>query len=504
MASSPAAAAARPAPSAALLCALLLAITAYRAWALAASGLDLYVDEAQYWTWAKQLAWGYFSKPPVIAAVIAGTTAVCGDGALCVKSGALLIYPLVTLLLYATARRLFDARVAFWTAVVFFTLPGVSFSSLIISTDVPLFLCWCAALYAYLRAIDAQGWRWWLLAGVAAGVGLLTKYTMLIFAVSVLLHLSIAAPYRHWLRRPQPWFTMLVAALVFAPNLLWNAAHGWPTLHHTTAISGLEGQAPAGLMAHLHFKSLADFVGGQFAILGPVFLLAWLLQLAARGDWRADARYRLLLCFALPFLAVITLQALLGRANANWAAMAYATATIFVVARLVQQGQWRWLYFGIGFNVAAALLAYHYDALWQLTGREQTRRSDFYKRVRGWSEFGMQASALHAQHPDALFLGDSRDVIAELMYYTQPHALDAVKWNPSGAIDDHYALTTTLADKTGRDFLYVTRNEGLAPGMQASFASVEALPPIHVAIHADYALGFHVWLLRDFRGYRSE
>ena len=86
-------------------------------------------------------------------------------------------------------------------------------------------------------------------------------------------------------------------------------------------------------------------------------------------------------------------------------------------------------------NVAAALLAYHYDALWQLTGHEQTRRSDFYKRVRGWSEFGAQASALHAQHPDALFLGDSRDVIAELMYYTQPHALDAVKWNPSGAID---------------------------------------------------------------------
>ncbi len=83
------------------LLAIIALLTAWRALAIAASGLDLYVDEAQYWTWSQALAWGYFSKPPMIAAVIAATTSVCGDGELCVKSGALLLYPFTTMLIWA-------------------------------------------------------------------------------------------------------------------------------------------------------------------------------------------------------------------------------------------------------------------------------------------------------------------------------------------------------------------------------------------------------------------
>ena len=66
---------------------IVLALSLWRAIVILTSPLDLYVDEAQYWTWAQALDWGYFSKPPMIAAVIAATTAVCGDGVACVKSG---------------------------------------------------------------------------------------------------------------------------------------------------------------------------------------------------------------------------------------------------------------------------------------------------------------------------------------------------------------------------------------------------------------------------------
>ena len=53
------------APTLALITAIL---TAYRLWVIQHLGIDLYVDEVQYWTWSQALAWGYFSKPPVIAA----------------------------------------------------------------------------------------------------------------------------------------------------------------------------------------------------------------------------------------------------------------------------------------------------------------------------------------------------------------------------------------------------------------------------------------------------
>ena len=72
----------------------LLAITVWRAWVVVHVHAGLHVDEAQYWVWAQALDWGYYSKPPVIAALIAASTALLGDGLLGVKALAMLCYPL--------------------------------------------------------------------------------------------------------------------------------------------------------------------------------------------------------------------------------------------------------------------------------------------------------------------------------------------------------------------------------------------------------------------------
>ena len=46
---------------------LTVALLAWRFWVVQQLGITLYIDEAQYWTWAQHLDWGYFSKPPGIA-----------------------------------------------------------------------------------------------------------------------------------------------------------------------------------------------------------------------------------------------------------------------------------------------------------------------------------------------------------------------------------------------------------------------------------------------------
>ena len=63
-----------------LLLALAAILLAWRFWVVPHAGITLYVDEAQYWTWAQALDWGYFSKPPGIAALIALSTTLFGDG----------------------------------------------------------------------------------------------------------------------------------------------------------------------------------------------------------------------------------------------------------------------------------------------------------------------------------------------------------------------------------------------------------------------------------------
>ena len=91
---------------------IVLGLTAYRAWVVFNNGLPLYVDEAQYWFWAQNLAWGYYSKPPMIAAVIAATTAICGESEACVRVASLIFYPLSTIVLFFLTSRLFDEKIA--------------------------------------------------------------------------------------------------------------------------------------------------------------------------------------------------------------------------------------------------------------------------------------------------------------------------------------------------------------------------------------------------------
>jgi hypothetical protein len=129
--------------------------------AAAATGHHAYGDEAQYWTWAENLDWGYYSKPPASRALIWVSTRLFGDGLIGVKALAMLCYPLAAAACWAIAARLYDRRTAFWSALAVLTLPIFSWLGLFVSTDALLTLCWTLALWAWLRALDTDRWRDW-------------------------------------------------------------------------------------------------------------------------------------------------------------------------------------------------------------------------------------------------------------------------------------------------------------------------------------------------------
>ena len=151
------------------LCLCLGALLALRLAAVYFNKTDLVLDEAQYWTWSRELAFGYFSKPPMIAWVIRGASALCGDGEACLRSTSPVLHTITALVIYLIGRALYSPRVGFWSAIVFATLPGVSYSSLLITTDVPLVLCWSIMLYAWVMLVKRQSMGFAILLGVASG-----------------------------------------------------------------------------------------------------------------------------------------------------------------------------------------------------------------------------------------------------------------------------------------------------------------------------------------------
>src|SRR4051812_21223403 len=93
-----------------------LGVTLLRLLWLTAGRTDLYPDEAQYWLWSLSPDWGYFSKPPLIAWIIAATTALFGEGVFGVRAAAPLLHFGASLAIYGAAQRLYDARTACWSA----------------------------------------------------------------------------------------------------------------------------------------------------------------------------------------------------------------------------------------------------------------------------------------------------------------------------------------------------------------------------------------------------
>lgn len=470
---------------------IVLGLTAYRAWVVFTNGLPLYVDEAQYWFWAQNLAWGYYSKPPMIAAVIAVTTSICGSTEPCIRVGSLIFYPLSTFVLFFLTRRLFDEKTAFISGLIFISLPAVGLSSLLISTDVVLFFFWTLALFAFVRVLKSDAWFDWILLGVALGLGLLTKYTMGIFFLSAALYLVLSGRW-HVFIKPRAWIAVLIAAAVFAPNLGWNWQHHFPTFQHTADISHLE-------QAGWHWRSFVQFFGGQFGVFGVIFFPLLLMMLVHFKRLLQLPHAGLLLSFTLPFLLIISLQALLGTANANWAAPSYVAATILVAAWLVSWQHQRLLLLGLLLNTALFVGLYHYQTLAQWFGVELTAKNDVYKRLRGWDEIGKQYLAIQAQYPKALPLAEERGVISELSYYARPAGLKIVSWNPEHKLRHHYDLVTRLEGRVGQDFLLVST--GTLPAEMAKyFRTSGQVGELVAVIHANYQLRYPVYHLQHFKG----
>jgi 4-amino-4-deoxy-L-arabinose transferase-like glycosyltransferase len=472
---------------------VIVILTVYRASVLWSSGYNLFVDEAYYWGWAQHLDFGYYSKPPMIALLIAMTTSVCGDGEFCIKSGALLVHPLTALLVFYIAKMLYNARVGFYAALTYLTMPGIAWSSMIISTDVVLLFYWAVALLLFIKALRTDNIGYWLAAGLAGGLGLQSKYNMLVFPLSVVVFLMADEHHRQQLKRPGVYSAMVVAVLVFLPNLLWNAYYGFPTFQHTAEISEVGEKS-------LHIDTLAAFLGGQLGVFGLVFfpLMVYLFT-RAKSLWHSEA-YRLLICFALPFVALISLLAFLGTANANWATPTYIAGCVLVAAYLIERKKITLWIVAVAINVVLASTAYHWHAITNILDIKLTAKNDPYKRVEGWPALAKSVEQILKQYPSAILLGDARDTIAQLIYYVKPHPFNAVRWNPRGLLRDHYDLTTSMKDKVGKDFIFVTKHANLSL-LKASFESVTLIKKIHVAIHDDYALDDQVYYLRGFKGY---
>lgn len=467
---------------------VLLALVAWRFLAARDAGLDLSIDEAQYFLWSLEPAWGYFSKPPMIAWVIAASTALCGDSEACIRLPALLLFAASAGIVAAIAARLHDARTGLWAGVAFATLVLTSFYSWAMTTDSILLFFWSLSLWLFLRALDRDAWRDWLALGLCVGLGLLTKYTMSLFLGCALLVLWF--DHRPRLASPKPWLAALLACSFLVPNLLWNLEHQFATLRHTAEISQLDREL-------FNPASLAAFLAAQFGVMGPLLFAALLAASADRSTWRTDPRFRLLGLFALPVLSLFVILSLLSRAHANWAAPAYVSATAFAVIWLLRHGHRRWLMAALALNLVLAATLYHWHRIAPAIGIELKKGTDPFHPLRGWAIAGETlAQSLQESECHTLIAAD-RGTLVELAYYARRalgKPVTPLSYNPTSQIRNHFELT---ADIGRRPFgCAVLAGNVEEATLRREFAEIAPLGEL-AAPNGTLAL----WRVAGFRGY---
>jgi 4-amino-4-deoxy-L-arabinose transferase-like glycosyltransferase len=454
-----------------VIIAIFVLITLVRLAGLATSDVDLFTDEAQYWSWSRELSWGYFSKPPLIAWIIRVAETVCGSSEVCVRAPSPIFYFGTCVIIYLIGRKLYGPVVGFWAALLMMCGIALDFSARIISTDVPLVFFWALALWAYVNLLERVSWSWALTLGAAIGLGLLAKYAMAYFVLGMLLAAVLDHNARALLRNRLVWLGLGIALIIAMPNLIWVLQHNFVTFRNVASAARTSG----GLQ--LHPLAALEFLAAQFAVFGPVVFAAFLLAIARIQSWEGASANRIMLSFALPPLVIITIVALYSRAYANWAATGTISATILAAAVLAQGRAWRWLGFsvGLGLVVQAVLLVGDAAAYRVALPFLPPGKSDVYHRTLGFRELANQAGQLVTAADANTIVGEDRGTVAALLYYLRDRPVQILAW-PSPLIP-MFDMTRPLTTDARQPTIFVTECPS-ARRLAAHYAMVDQLGEI--------------------------
>ncbi len=474
-----------------LALAIVFGVTAVRLAALIVSPLELYPDEAQYWWWAQSPAFGYFSKPPMIGWIIWATTAVFGNAEWAIRLASPLIHAGTALLLFGIGQRAGDVRTGFWSSIAYLTLPGVAYSSVLISTDVPLLFFWALALYAFLRGLEARSWVWTILCGAALGFGLLSKYAMAYFVVCAVLAAILLPSARRMVFSRHGLAALVVGLVILSPNIWWNAHHHFATVGHTESNADWS-------RAHFSILNALGFLGGQFGVFGPIMMAGLIVALWRLARSRMKSQPDLLLsAFVLPPILIITVQAFIADANANWAATAYVAAVPIAVAALLQWWKGAALWASIALHGLAMLLLCAIVVAPSVA--DGLGLGNAFKRMEGWSALGRAVASQAAAQPYDAIVAENRSIVAELLYYARPRHIPILVWDRDSRIRDHFQMTLRLTPAHGRHVLLAVEPSA-ARKVLATFDSIRPLRTVTILVggHRTRAISLY-----DARGYEG-
>lgn len=367
--------------------------------------VDLAGDEAYYWEWGQHLDWGYFSKPPGIAWLMAGAHWISPDSTIGIRFLACLLGFGGSWFVVLTAKRCFGIQPAVWVGAAWILTPANSALHLLLTIDAPLVFFWAMAIWAFREWIHTKGnsYKFGLLFGIALMGGILSKQMMLVFFPIVCLYLLLESNLRIYLLRPSLWVAFVIGHLGLVPPIWWNAQNNWITFQHT--MHHFESASP-GIG-----KSLSRFFelfGAELGLVSPVlFILLFISGFGVLKNWKkVSSDGRLFWWLSFPAILAMFFLTFRQRVNPNWPA-------VFLIGGTLLSGGYFWNkwettknsskparnWVRISVRVAAVFTICAYLALISVsTGVIKFPGFDPSARIRQWSSIATDVQSIVTRH----------------------------------------------------------------------------------------------------------
>ncbi|MEW6007160.1 MAG: glycosyltransferase family 39 protein [bacterium] len=304
----------------------LLFLFLFRLWYI--TQVPITGDEAYHWEWSRHLDWGYYDHPPMVGYFIYLFTRL-GSSLFFVRFASVVVSLGLSIFVYLLTKVLFnDEEMGIISGILVSITPIFAVGAILITSDTPHAFFWIITLYFFSKAIFTQKSLWWYLMGISLGMAFLSKFFAIFLLIAIFLFLILSFQNRHWFFRKELYLSLLIAILVFLPNLIWNAFHNWDTFrfnlisrHHILKLS---------------LKYLGGYLGGQALAISPFLFLIYLYGLGYSGYLgvkKMKTSYLFLFCTSAPIFFAFSLVGLGGRKiGLHWPAVGYLAGLITVSA----------------------------------------------------------------------------------------------------------------------------------------------------------------------------
>ena len=237
-------------------------------------------DEMYFVVAGQHPAFGYVDQPPLTPLLSAASVALFGTSPTAVRILPALEMGLIVVLIGLLVRDLGGTRRAQILAATTAAISGYLAAGHLDTTTEPDLLVWAIILWLVVKLLAGGDRHLWLAVGVAAGIGLENKDTLLFLGAGLAAGLVVA---RRWdvVGSPWAWSAIGIAFLLWLPNLVWQAANGWPQLSMARAISQYAGDNRGQIVPLLWLFT------GPFLFPVTAAGLIWVLRSKAARPWRA-------------------------------------------------------------------------------------------------------------------------------------------------------------------------------------------------------------------------